>query len=90
MAKAEFLNQYSLGERDKKFWIVEIFDSYDIKDILKEAGYKFHPKHKSWFKRFEGEATPDALKKEAEFLDPIIKGDVMGRGSFFAWVKNHT
>jgi len=73
-------------------WGVVIIDGYEIKETLKENGYSFNGKKKVWYKNFPGKVKDDdweKASKEYKFLEPIIEGDVMGKGTFMSLVSHH-
>ncbi len=90
-AKANIKNEV-FDSRGNQCWGVVIVDGYEIKDILKGNGYSFDGKRKVWYKNFPGRPKDnnwETAGKEYKFLEPIITGDVMGKGTFISFVSHH-
>ena len=86
------INPEVYDKNGNRAWEIVIVDGYDAKDILKENGYSFDGKKKVWYKGFLGKASDDnwvKAKKEYKFLEPLIAGDVMGKGTFMAIASHH-
>lgn len=86
------INPEAYDKNGNRAWEIIICEGYEIKDALKENGYHFDSKKKIWYKGFLGKVSDDSwakAKKEYKFLEPIIKGDVMGKGTFMAIVCHH-
>jgi hypothetical protein len=91
MAKAN-INPEVYDRTGNRAWEIRIIGGYEIKDALKENGYNFDSKNKVWYKSFLGKPSDNGFEKvskEYKFLEPLIDGDVMGKGTFMAFGIHH-